>query len=164
MVATGTFSDGSTQDITTQATWTSSNRTVAVISNALGNEGLVTALAAGTTTLTATFNGVSGSTGLTVTNVVLVSIAVTPANKTLKVGGKQKMVATGTFSDGSTKNISNQVTWTSSDPTIARINASKKGGIGKVYAISPGTVTITATKPPSGGQPAVSGSTSLTVK
>ncbi|HJU84234.1 MAG TPA: Ig-like domain-containing protein, partial [Holophagaceae bacterium] len=163
MVATATFSDGSTQDVTTQATWSSSNTTVAVISNALGNEGVVTALATGTATLTATLNGVSGSTGLTVTNVVLVSIAVTPANRTLKAGRSLKYTATGTFSDGSTKKITTQVTWTSSDPTIARINASKKGGAGKCYALSPGTVTITATKPPSGGQPAVSGSTTLTV-
>ena len=79
-------------------------------------------------------------------------------------GATQTVTVTGHFSDGSTRTITSSVTWTSSDPTVARINAGKKGGAGKALGISPGTVTITATKPPSGGQPAVSGSTSLTVK
>lgn len=65
--ATGTYSDGSTQNVTTQATWASSQTAVATISNASGTQGLATSVAAGPTTISATVGPVSGSTSLLVT-------------------------------------------------------------------------------------------------
>jgi hypothetical protein len=62
-VATGTYSDTSTQTLTTTATWTSSAPAAATISSG----GLATAVGLGTTTITATYNGVSGSTTIAVT-------------------------------------------------------------------------------------------------
>ncbi len=44
----------------------------------------------------------------------LSSIAVTPGNQSTIVGGTVQFVATGTYSDGSTKNLTTSVTWTSS--------------------------------------------------
>ncbi len=66
LTATGTFSDNTIQDLTAQASWSSSSQSVATISNAAGSNGLVTSLAPGTTTITATWGGASGSTLLTV--------------------------------------------------------------------------------------------------
>src|SRR5439155_12393701 len=60
--ATATYSDGGTQDITTQAGWTSSVPAVATINSA----GLATAMGAGSTTIRATLSAVTGSTTLTV--------------------------------------------------------------------------------------------------
>ena len=65
--ATGTYSDNSTQDMTTSVTWSSSAGSVATISNAAGSNGKATSVAAGTTTITATSGNISGSTTLTVT-------------------------------------------------------------------------------------------------
>lgn len=65
--ATGTYSDGSTQVITTTATWSSSATNVATISNNAGTQGLATAVAAGSSTITATQGSITGSTTLTVT-------------------------------------------------------------------------------------------------
>jgi hypothetical protein len=59
--ATGTFGDGTTQNLTSTAAWTSSDMEVANVT-----AGLATALSAGTTTITAAW-GVSGSTTLTIT-------------------------------------------------------------------------------------------------
>ena len=70
----------------------------------------------------------------------LASIAVTPANPTISSPGSQQFMATGTYSDGSTQNITNQVTWASSSTAVATVNAS-----GLVTAVSPGTTTISAT-------------------
>ena len=67
--AVATYSDNSTQSVTTAATWSSSDTTVASVSNAAGSQGLATAIAAGTSTIAATFNGASGSAALTVTAV-----------------------------------------------------------------------------------------------
>ena len=147
--ATGTYSSGPTQDLTATATWTSSNTTVA--ENPVG--GLATGSAAGMTTITATVTGVSGSTTLTVTAPVLESIAVTPANASVPLGTLTQFTATGTYSDGSTQNLTSTVTWSSSNTTTATITAA-----GVVTALTlNGTTTITAK---SG---TVSGSTGLTV-
>ena len=67
-VATALYSDGSTPIVTNLSTWTSSNTAVATINSS----GLATAVGSGTTTITATFNGVPGSTTLTVSTPVLV--------------------------------------------------------------------------------------------
>lgn len=61
--ATGTYSDNSTQDLTSQVTWASATPTVATITAA----GLATAVSAGTSTISATLSGVTGSTTLMVT-------------------------------------------------------------------------------------------------
>lgn len=104
--ATGVFTDNSTQDITSQVTWSSSASTVALISST----GLASALSNGTATITASDQGLSGSATLTVTSATLVSIAVTPANPILPPHTKLQMTAMGTFSDGTTVPLSG-VTW-----------------------------------------------------
>lgn len=68
------------------------------------------------------------------------SVAVTPTNPTLTVGTNQQFTATGTYSDGSTKNITSQVTWTSSNTSVATVNAA-----GVVTPLTTGSTTITAT-------------------
>jgi len=62
MTATGTYSDNSTKDLTSTATWSTSPTGIASV-NAVG---LATGLAAGSTTVTATSSGISGSGSLTV--------------------------------------------------------------------------------------------------
>jgi Protein of unknown function (DUF3443)/Bacterial Ig-like domain (group 2) len=66
LTATGTYSNGTKQDLTTSVTWSSSDTTVATISNTAGSNGLVTSSLAGTTTITALLGSISGSTLLTV--------------------------------------------------------------------------------------------------
>ena len=70
----------------------------------------------------------------------LMSIAVTPASANIAPGATQQFTATGTYSDQSTQNLTNQATWTSSTTSVATINAN-----GLASGVSPGTSTITAT-------------------
>lgn len=154
--ATANLSDGTTQDVTQFANWASSDTGVATISNALGSKGEATAVAAGTTTISATYNGVTGSTGLTVVNATLVSIAVTPANPKLPVNFQLQFTATGTYSNGSTQDLTTQVTWASSNTGVASIS-NAFGSEGRASAISAGTTDISAT------MGSVSGQTTLTV-
>jgi hypothetical protein len=139
-IAKGTFSDGNVLDLTSVVTWTSSAASVATISTATGSYGVATAVAPGQTTISATFDGNVGSAILTVTNASLVSIAVTPANATLSQGSSQQYVATGTFSDQSTVKITGQTNWSSSEVSVAVINAQ-----GQLTTANPGTATISAT-------------------
>jgi uncharacterized protein YjdB len=153
MKATGTFSDGSSQDLTAQATWTSSAINVATISNAAGSRGLASVIKVGGTTITATFGGVSGSTLLTGKNVVLVSIAVMPSTLTISVGQQSQLNAIGTFNDGSTLDITTQVGWHTAKKKTASVSAT-----GRVTGVKAGSTTITAKKG------AITGSASVTVQ
>jgi Bacterial Ig-like domain (group 2) len=67
-MATGVFNNGVKADFTTQVTWNSSNTMAAEISNDPidSTQGLSRGIGEGVTTITATFNGISGSTSLTV--------------------------------------------------------------------------------------------------
>src|SRR5205807_2373281 len=100
--ATGTYSDGSTQNITGTSQWSSDTTAVATISNDSASHGLASSLGQGTTTIKATSGSVTGSTTLTVTTAVLVSLAITPANPSIALGTTQPFTVTGTFTDGST--------------------------------------------------------------
>ena len=146
--ATGTFSDTSTQDLTASVLWSSSQATVATINNL----GLATSVALGSATITATLGTVSGSTGLTVANVHLVSITISPANPRIAKGTSIKFTATGNFSDGSTSTKLSGLSWKTSKPSIVQIK-----GAGVAHGKKAGSVTITATA--SG----VKGTTTLTV-
>ena len=76
------------------------------------------------------------------TSATLVSIAVTPATSSVNAGLTQQYDAVGTYTDGSTADITNQVTWTSSSTTTATIAA---GGLATTLVA--GSVTVTATDP-----------------
>jgi uncharacterized protein YjdB len=141
LVATGTFNDASTQTLQS-VIWNSSNPSAAVISNSSGNAGIVSALAQGATTLTATAGDIGGSASLNVAT--LVSLAITPANPSIAVGSGQQLMATGTFSDNSVLNLTSSVTWSSSNPSSALIGAANSGLPGIVMGAAVGTSTITA--------------------
>lgn len=80
--------------------------------------------------------------GVTVTVGVpptLVSVTVTPAMPTLSPGGTQQFSATATYADQSTRDVTTQVTWRSSDTSKATI---APGGL--ATAVAAGSATITA--------------------
>ncbi len=138
--ATGTYTDSSTQDLTTQATWFSSDTSVATIGSGGGSNGLATSLTQGFTQISATFNSVSSSSAtLTVTPPTLTSIAVTPATSSINPGGTRQYTATGTYSDASTQNLTTLATWNSTDTTAATISLQ-----GLATGANIGTTTITA--------------------
>ena len=132
--ALATYSDGATQDITATATWTAAVPTVATVNAA----GLATALAPGTTAITASLNGVSGSATLNVPR--LSSVAVTPNPVSIAAGATEQFTATANYSDGSTQNITAKATWTSTNPAFATVNAS-----GLATAVAAGSTNVTAT-------------------
>jgi len=91
LTATGTFTDHSKKDLTTQVTWASGTPATAKVSNASTDAGLATSLAKGTTMITAAKDGVTGSVTLTVTAAALVSIEVSPTNPHVALGLQQQL-------------------------------------------------------------------------
>jgi uncharacterized protein YjdB len=141
-MAVGHYSDKTTKDLTTMATWTSSATATATVSAT----GVATGVAAGTATITATNAGIMGTATLTVTMTTppppmatLTSIAVTPANPMIAVPATQQFSVTGTYSDGSTKDLTGSATWASSMTGVATISAT-----GLATAVAKGSTVITA--------------------
>ncbi len=97
-----------------------------------------------------TFNIVAGGPTLS-------SIALTPANPSILAGATQQFTATGTFSDSSTRDLTNSVTWTATD--LSGTNVASISNVGLAAGNSAGTATITATDPAT----SISGNTTLTV-
>ena len=134
--ATGTYSDNSTADLTNQVSWASGSLSVATITSG----GLATGNTAGSSLITATLNGISGTATLTVTSAPLVSLAVTPASPSMGVGATQQFKATGTYSDNSTADLTSQVSWSSGSLSVATITS---GGL--ATGNTAGSSLITAT-------------------
>ncbi len=138
--ATGTYTDNSTQPLTTHVTWGSGTQATATISAT----GLATGVGTGTSNITAALSGVtSPGVTLTVTAATLVSITVTPANPSIVVGTAQQFTATGTYTDNSTAILASSVTWTSSN-TVAATIVNGGGNTGKASGLAAGASNITA--------------------
>ena len=136
--AVGTYSDGSSADVTQMATWTSSRASVVTVSPT----GSMTGREVGTATVAAMVNGVSGQAKATVTLPPLASIAIQPATADVLPGATRQFGATATRADGLTEDITTQVTWSSSDTSAVTISST---GLATALVSAPlGSLTITA--------------------
>ena len=177
--ATGIYSDGSSSDITSQATWTSTVPAIVIFHY----PGIASGVAAGSTDITASMLGISSPpVTLTIVTKTTASTTITSAttpittskttstttsttkqssttttdkpklssitvtanqivgfNNVLMVGLSLQFTATGTYSDGSTSDITSKVTWRSSDTNKATISST-----GLATGVSAGTTDISA--------------------
>ena len=119
LTAIGTFSDASTQNLTTSATWSSSNTAAAIVSSS----GLATGEGIGTSNISATQSGVTSNIiALSVTAATLQSIVITANSVSIAKGATDQFTATGTFSDGSTQSLTASATWSSSNIAAATMS------------------------------------------
>ncbi len=131
------------------ASWTSSNPSRATVSTT----GRVTAVSPGAVIITATSDGVSGSAQLTVTPIKVATITVVPATASLFTGRTLVLTLQLRSATGAVLSpVGRTITWTTSDPTIATVDAA-----GIVTTTGAGVATVTATTD------SVSGSATVTV-
>jgi hypothetical protein len=153
-LARGLFSDGTSSDITSQVAWSSAQSNIATISTT----GTATTLVPGTAVISASLNGVSGSTNLRVTGGNLTAIAITPATPNLVPGTLARMTATGTFGTGLTRDISGMVSWTVANTAVATVTT-PGGNLALLNALQ----TTTAQVDVSAAFGSITGKTTLTV-
>lgn len=134
--ATGTYSDGSTQDVSASVTWGASPNGIVAVSD----KGLATGKALGAATITTVSAGVSATDAVAVVAPTLESILIASGRASIPVGISQQLSATGKYNDGSTKNLTSSVQWSSSELTVLSIDSQ-----GMATANALGTVTVTAT-------------------
>jgi hypothetical protein len=106
--------------------------------------------------VSATSGSVVGDTIFTVTDATLASIEVSPATPSVANGQAQQFTATGHYTDNTTLDLTTDVTWGSSDGSVATVS-NDPGSNGLATTTSAGTTTVSAT---SGS---VSGEATLTV-
>ena len=136
--ATGKYSDGSTKDLTSSAQWYASASNIVVVDS----KGLATPTGTGSGTIWAASGQVSGSSSVTVAG--LSGAYIMPSGPTLSLTGSPsnaQLSARGTWTDGKVQDVSNLLTWTSSDKTVADV--SNSGLITR--GANAGYATITAT-------------------
>ena len=134
LTATVTDANGETISGAT-VTWATSDAAVATVSSS----GLVTSIADGTATITATSGSATGTAAVTVGQVAAsIALADTVLTFTLLADTTQ-LSATVKDAGGATMSGAT-VTWATSDAAVATVSDA-----GLVTAISPGTATITAT-------------------
>ena len=149
LIATAIFTDGSSLNWTSAATWISSDPSIATVGNTIGTYGLVTATSFTTGFITIeardVVNGVSGTATLFVSHTPLIEIKVKPVNSTLQVGQPPvQFTATGIYNDpGDNLVLTNVVSWSSSDSAVATVSDSS-GSQGMVTAVGAGNAMITA--------------------
>jgi uncharacterized protein YjdB len=126
-------------------TWSSGNAAVATVAS----DGVVTAKAAGNTTITVTSEGKTATVAITVTVVPVASVAVSPSSSAITVNSTETLVAT--TRDASNNTLTGRtVTWSSSNQAVATVSAT-----GVVTGRAAGTATITATSEGRSGTAAV---------
>jgi uncharacterized protein YjdB len=117
-----------------KATWKSSNNSIANVDGT----GTLHSKAVGSTRITATVDGISASTDVTIQRVPVASVAVAANASSLTVGQATKLTAT--LRDDSGNVLEGRVvTWQSSNPGIVVVNAS-----GLATAVGAGTATVRA--------------------
>ncbi len=150
--AIGHYEGGVTDLITQNLTYSSSDPVIAVATNTSGNRSLIEAVAPGSAVIDATDPSTGISTadsgdGATLTIVgPLVNLRVLPTDETRSVGRSFSFTAIGTDADGREINVTQTVTWSSSDPSVA-VATNPDGNKSRVDAVAEGTTTISAYDP-----------------
>jgi hypothetical protein len=133
---TATPEDGSGNELKNRPIdWSSDKVSVATVD---GN-GVVTAVAAGTAHISASSEGLSGSSTITVSSVPVASVTVSPASVSLAAGATRQLSATAKDAGGNT--LTGRVfSWSSDNTAMATVSHS-----GLVTGVAAGSANITAT-------------------
>ena len=149
--ATVTFSDDSTQDVTTSSAWSSATTSAATIGAATGLASVPTTATVGTTSvITATYSGLTASANLTVGAAAPASLQITatPNVTSLAIGNSVTLLAQEVYSDSTLHIPANVVVWTNTPtPTGATglvTQTANNSDTSDVSGILAGNTTITA--------------------
>jgi hypothetical protein len=141
-----TFDDGTTQDVSTLATWNSSDTTFAsVIAGPSLTGGTVSPVSPGTPTITANYGTASAVRSVRVAAPSLTLVEVCPLSMDLvqPVPQTRQLTLLATYPDGSSSEyVTSRAIWLSSAPENARVVSGPSPSGGTVTALNRGTATL----------------------
>lgn len=127
-----TRGNGATEDVTNSVQWKMS------ASNAVLENGSVRGVTPGRVTLEGTYGGKTVKVPIAIEDEI-VRMEVTPAVTNLNIKKSKPLKVTGYYSSGKTVNLSKQVSWVSSNPSVATVKN------GSVKTLAQGEATLTGT-------------------
>ena len=137
----GHYNDGSTQDVSEQANWIITDNSIASLPDPLTADNLwLTGLTVGSTQLSASLGAVNTQVDVNVTAASLVQLIISPETPDLPLGTTLQLSALGLYSDGHNQDLTQQVSWNSTDSGILGVDKSAL-----IQPLSIGTTTVTAT-------------------
>lgn len=134
---TGIYSYSIVRDLTPYASWSSADESLALVDAT----GVMSPVADGLVSIRANYQGQNASKAVTINSATISSISITPPSASLTSGGLLDLRATGIYSDGSTRDLTRKVTWSSSDSAVSVDDSVTKG---RITGVSAGSATITA--------------------
>lgn len=134
--------NGKAIDLTEEATWSVQDSSVATLSSTAGSKGTVTGVRTGSTRVTATARGQSASAEVIVGGTVLRLITVTPDTSTVGINRTTELVAMGTYSDGTKREVAG-AQWSSNNASVVSLQSNSGGRI-VIRGNALGNSTVTA--------------------
>ncbi len=150
LIANARYSNGTNNTVQgTSVGWSSSSTQVATVTSP---GGLVTGVGTGTATVTVTDQGITSTASITVTpmNITTINITTTQGStnqqSTATISGAPATLQFYAYGNNtSTNDLTQAVTWTSSNTQVATISSGLSTGNGLATSVQAGTTTITAT-------------------
>ena len=141
--AEGNYSDGHSQDLSDEATWTSNDDSVAQLENGTTNKAWVGGIAAGDAVITASFDGMSDTADVHVYKEAEIDyIKITPVDITLTLGKQQKYEAKAYLDNGDVDDITRDTDFRSQNDSIAQFSTTSNSST--LTAKGVGTTTVVA--------------------
>jgi hypothetical protein len=129
------------QDVTRKATWSTSDATVATVEKG----GLVTSIATGSATITASFDGAIGTATVVVNQKPTIGITVNPSGDMFSLSSQihPEFSATAVYPDNSHLDATYDVAWTADPRGILGfgVDSTYQAGIANLVAVGKTTVT-----------------------
>lgn len=144
LYASAIYTDKSVRDITSQVTWRSADETVGKF--LVDNDGFTKIFGEGPgrVTVFADFDGQGVAASIEVRLKKLLSMRFETPSSVVVKGSSINMTAIGSFEDDSVAEITNFVTWSTSDDAVVTVGNSE-GNYGLITGVNAGVATISAT-------------------
>jgi hypothetical protein len=155
LIAVANYSNDSSKDVTSEATWSSANGSIVGVNDDLA-KGMITGLKIGSTEVSVELGQIGGSATVSVVAAKLVSLEISPLNPAIPKGTLAQFQAIGVYNNGDRVDMTAQVVWQAADIRIAQLSVAL-GNFGKFLGVGIGSTQITAI------MGSISASTSLTV-
>lgn len=136
LAATGNYDDGTQRNLTELVTWSAANSSLGEFISTTGSEGLLRTFDSGSLTTSASYDGQTGSADVTINDSIL-TMALSPTAFSLENGTSQNFIATASYSNGTTADVSDNAQW-------SVVDSGSGTGIGSVDNTYPDKGTFTA--------------------
>ncbi|MFO0579614.1 MAG: Ig-like domain-containing protein [Polyangia bacterium] len=157
-----TYADGTVRDVTAAVTWTSEAPAIVKVTDEDSRKGRLRALAIGASTIRATLGGQSAAAEVFVSEAEPDVLFISPITMSVAKGTSLRLSASALYSDGSTRDVTDRVLWTSQDPSVARVS-NDPDSAGLLLAQAEGTATLIASWSTGATARSLSANTQVTV-